>query len=93
LPYKWKTTPRPRVIVRGPGGEVETDIVDLGPWNLDDDGYVLASDRPMVENQYENGIPAENGQVPTNDAAIDLTPPIAAAVGISGKGKVTWRFA
>jgi hypothetical protein len=93
LPYKWKTTPRPRVIVRGPGGEVETNIVDLGPWNLDDDGYVLGGERPMVETQYENGIPAENGQVPSNDAAIDLTPPIAAAVGISGKGKVSWRLA
>jgi len=93
LPYKWKDTPRPRVIVRGPAGEVETDIVDLGPWNLDDDGYVLGSARPMVETQYEEGTEAENGQVPTNDAGIDLTPPVARAVGVSGKGKVSWRFA
>ena len=93
LPYKWKETPRPRVTVSGAKGEITTDIVDLGPWNLDDDGYVLRGERPMVETQYEEGTPAENGQVPSNDAAIDLTPPIAKAVGISGKGKVKWRFA
>ena len=93
LPFKWKTTPRPKIIVRGPGGEVTTDVVDLGPWNLDDEEYVLGTARPMVETQYEDGTRAENGQVPTNDAAIDLTPPIADAVGISGKGKVSWRIA
>jgi len=92
LPYKWKGT-RHRVVFRGPAGEVTTDIVDLGPWNLDDDGYVLRGDRPMVEQQYQDGDEAENGQIPSNDAAIDLTPPIADAVGISGKGKVQWRFA
>jgi hypothetical protein len=93
LPYKWQTTPRPKVLVRGPAGEVEVDIVDLGPWNLSDDMYVLNGERPMVEQQYEDGTAAENGQIPTNDAAIDLTPPIADAVGISGKGKVSWKFA
>ena len=93
LPYKWKESPRPKVTVRGPAGEITTDIVDLGPWNLDDQEYVLGTARPMVETQYEEGTQAENGQVPTNDAAIDLTPPIAAAVGISGKGKVSWKLA
>jgi N-acetylmuramoyl-L-alanine amidase len=93
LPYKWQTTPRPKVLVRGPSGEVEADIVDLGPWNLDDQAYVLNGERPMVEQQYEDRTEAENGQVPSNDAAIDLTPPIADAVGISGKGKVSWKFA
>ena len=93
LPYKWNDTPRPKVIVNGPTGEVETEIVDLGPWNTHDPSYVLDGFRPMVEQQYEDRVPAQNGQVPTNDAAIDLTPPIADAVGISGKGKVSWRFA
>ena len=93
LPYKWKETPRPRVTVKGPGGEITTDIVDLGPWNTNDPSYVLDGERPLVEGQYEDGTEAQNGQVPTNDAAIDLTPPVADAVGISGKGKVQWRFA
>jgi hypothetical protein len=93
LPFKWQTTPRPKVLVRGPLGEIEADIVDLGPWNLDDEMYVMNGERPMVEQQFQDGTEAENGQVPTNDAAIDLTPPIADAVGISGKGKVSWKFA
>ena len=79
--------------VRGPKGETTTDIIDLGPWNYDDPMYVHNGERPLVEQQYEDGTPAQNGQVPTNNAAIDLTPPIAKAVGISGKGKVSWRFA
>ena len=91
LPYKWKGN-RPQVTVRGPKGEITTEIVDLGPWNLDDQLYVLNGERPLVEQQYEDGTKAQNGMVPSNDAAIDLTPPIAKAVGISGKGKVAWRF-
>jgi N-acetylmuramoyl-L-alanine amidase len=93
LPYKWKETPRPQIIVRGPAGEVTTEILDLGPWNTDDPDYCLGSARPLSETQYENGTQAQNGSVPTNDAGIDLTPPVAAAVGVSGKGKVSWRFA
>ena len=93
LPYKWKETPRPRIVVKGPSGEIETEIVDLGPWNLDDQNYVLGAARPLAEEQHDEGTEAQNGQVPTNRAGIDLTPPIADAVGVSGKGSVSWRFA
>jgi hypothetical protein len=80
-------------VVSGPSGEVETDVVDVGPWNTDDPDYVLGQARPLSEGQYEDGIKAQNGQVPSNDAGIDLTDPIAKEVGISGKGKVSWKFA
>jgi hypothetical protein len=93
FPYKWRDSPRPRVIVKGPSGEVETDVVDVGPWNTDDPDYVLGDARPLSESQYKYGTVAQNGQVPTNDAGIDLTDPIAKEVGISGKGKVSWKFA
>jgi N-acetylmuramoyl-L-alanine amidase len=93
FPYKWRDSPRPRVIVKGPSGEVETDVVDVGPWNTDDPDYVLGTARPLSESQYKYGTVAQNGQVPTNDAGIDLTDPIAREVGISGKGKVSWKFA
>ena len=93
LPYKWKETPRPRVIVTGPSGETTADIVDLGPWNTNDPLYVLEGQRPLAEKQHEQQTPAQNGQIPVNDAGIDLTVPVAKAVGISGKGKVSWRFA
>ena len=92
LPYKWAEKPRPQIVVKGPRGEVTTDVVDLGPWNTHDPSYVLNGMRPLSEKQKAMGIPAQNGLVPTNDAGIDLTPPIAAAVGINGKGKVSWRF-
>ena len=93
LPYKWTKGERPQVLVSGPRGEVTTSIIDVGPWNINDPAYVNDGARPMVEKQYQLKLEAQNGQVPTNDAAIDLTEPIAAAVGISGKGKVKWRFA
>jgi N-acetylmuramoyl-L-alanine amidase len=93
FPYKWRDSPRPRVIVKGPSGEVETDVVDVGPWNTDDPDYVLGTARPLSESQYKYGTVAQNGQVPSNDAGIDLTDPIAREVGISGKGKVSWKFA
>jgi hypothetical protein len=92
FPYKWKSGPRPRIEVKGPAGTTVTDVVDVGPWNTNDPRYVIDGLRPLAEKQYKLGITAQNGQVPSNDAGIDLTEPIADAVGISGKGKVSWRF-
>jgi Bacterial SH3 domain/N-acetylmuramoyl-L-alanine amidase len=92
LPYKWRDGPPPKIRVKGPKGEQAAPTVDVGPWNTDNPEYVLDSFRPMVEQQFAQGTTAQNGMVPTNDAAIDLTPNTAKAVGISGKGKVSWRF-
>jgi hypothetical protein len=93
FPYKWRNTARPSVVVVGPKGEYTTGIVDVGPWNIDDPNYVLNGARPLAEKQYQERTQAQNGQVPSNDAGIDLTVPVAAAIGVSGKGKVKWRFA
>ena len=93
FPYKWRDSPRPMVEVAGPGGSVVTGVVDVGPWNTDDPDYVLGTERPLAEQQYADGTEAQNGQVPSNPAGIDLTAPIANEVGISGKGKVNWRLA
>ena len=92
LPYKWKGG-RPRVVVRGPDDQVTVDVIDLGPWNTHDPTYVFDGFRPLAEKQHAARVSAQNGMVPTNDAGIDLAPKTAAAVGISGKGKVNWRFA
>jgi hypothetical protein len=92
LPYKWKSD-KPRVVVEGPHGEDTVDIIDLGPWNTHDPTYVLEGFRPLSEKQYKYEIPAQNGSVPTNDAGIDLAPKTAEKIGISGKGKVKWKFA
>lgn len=92
LPYKWRDEPPPILIIEGPRGQQEVPAQDVGPWNIDDPNYIFNGRRPMSEQQYEQQTPAQNGQVPTNDAGIDLTPNTADAVGISGKGKVRWRF-
>lgn len=92
LPYKWRNKPRPHINVVGPRGSIVANVVDVGPWNIDDPDYVLGRARPMVEAQYANKTRAQNGRIPTNDAAIDLTPAAASAIGISGKGKVKWQI-
>jgi len=96
FPYRWRDEPPPElVIIESDGRTVEAPIVDVGPWNTDDPRYVLDGRRPMAETQYAFGVEAQNGMVPTNDAGIDLTEPVASALGIDldqGKGKVRWRF-
>jgi len=92
LPYKFAGD-RPMVIVQGPRGQATCEIIDVGPWNTNDPAYVQDEARPLVEQQFASKTPAQNGRVPTNDAGIDLAPQTATAIGISGRGKVSWRFA
>jgi hypothetical protein len=72
-------------------------VNDVGPWNMHDT-YWDQGIRPAAEAQYQSGEPAENGQVPTNDAGLDLTPAAMLALGVSGaintrQVKVDWQFA
>lgn len=96
FPYKWRDKPRPSAIELESGGrKTVAGIVDVGPWNTDDPDYVLGVARPLAEQQHEDGEEAQNGRVPSNDAGIDLTLPVATALGITveqGMGKVRWRF-
>jgi hypothetical protein len=80
------------ITVEGPGGVADFLPVDVGPWNIHDPAYVLEGNRPMVEAQQANQTPAQNGQIPRNDAAIDLTPAAADRIGIRGRGTVRWRI-
>src|SRR5262245_26215060 len=91
LPYKF-TGDRPNVIVQGPRGQAVCPIIDVGPWNTNDPGYVQDTARPLAEKQYASGTQAQNGQVPKNDAGIDLAPMTAKQIGVDGKGKVRWRY-
>jgi N-acetylmuramoyl-L-alanine amidase len=71
-------------------------IMDKGPWVVNDDDYVFGDQRPIAETCYKNKTPLppgsgnNAGKVPSNDAGIDLSPALAEAIGISGKGKVHW---
>lgn len=84
LPFRFQGT-RPKVRVINGSKSVTCDIVDVGPWNINDPYWQTAS-RP----QAEKGIDMRGR--PTNGAGIDLTPAAAKAIGIMGKGRVDWEF-
>jgi N-acetylmuramoyl-L-alanine amidase len=71
-------------------------IRDKGPWMVDDNDYVDGTARPMAETCHDEGAPLPRGpnagMVPSNRAGIDLSPALARALGISGKGVVDWEF-
>jgi N-acetylmuramoyl-L-alanine amidase len=97
LPWKWQgERPRVKVFNRTTGLSAVGEILDVGPWNIDDDDYVLGDMRPSAETHYEMGekLPTgpNAGKVPTNAAGLDLSPALARAVGISGKGRCDWMF-
>ncbi len=67
------------------GKSVDCSIVDVGPWNINDP-YWLRGARPQAESGTDT-----TGRH-TNRAGIDLTPAVAKALGIDGKGTVDWEF-
>jgi hypothetical protein len=78
------------------GNSVVCKVNDIGPWNTTDK-YWQAGGRPLVETQFRNRTSADDGEVPTNDAGIDLTPAVFAAFGIGGpintrQTHVDWEF-
>lgn len=95
LPYRFSGT-RPKVEVKGPNGTATATIQDVGPWNINDP-YWDRGARPDAETHNHDHTPLtldgpNQGKVPTNDAGIDLSPALARAIGVSGKGKVEWSF-
>lgn len=78
---------RPQVQVINPVNNKSAicDIVDVGPWNTNDPYWETAA-RPQAESGID-----QSGRK-TNLAGIDLTPAVARAIDIDGKGKVNWEF-
>jgi peptidoglycan hydrolase-like protein with peptidoglycan-binding domain len=77
-------------LMRVPTQVIEATIEDIGPW-LTDDNYWTRSARPLAE--APGPLPrGPNKGKRSNGAGIDLSPALAAALGISGKGLVDWRF-
>lgn len=92
LPWKWPTNKvRPQIEVRNcaNGKTVIIDILDLGPWMVDDD-YWLGDERPVAEVCFKDRRPLPSGpnkgRIPTNGAGLDLTPAAADAIDLKGKG-------
>jgi N-acetylmuramoyl-L-alanine amidase len=77
--------PRVRVYNLFTGLSAIAEIWDVGPWNTNDP-YWTTGERP----QAESGTDMEG--TTTNGAGIDLSPALAAALGIDGKGTVDWQF-
>jgi uncharacterized protein (TIGR02594 family) len=90
LPFRFPS-PRPRVRVTGKtsGQSVDCDIVDIGPWNINDP-YWTTGARPQAETGTDLG--QVSAPRHTNKAGIDLTLAAATAIGIDGKGLVDWSF-
>jgi hypothetical protein len=89
------TMPRgTQVRVIGPLGSMVAPVLDKGPWNAADkkrpgsrdDPYWQTGARPQAESGTDY-----TGR-PTNHAGIDLSPALAKAIGIAGKGAVDWEF-
>lgn len=72
----------------------DADIVDVGPW-LIDDPYWTTGQRPLAETCYKNHTPLPRGpnagKIP-NGAGIDLSHALMTALGVEGKGIVDWEF-
>ena len=88
LPFHFPS-PRPQVMVTGKssGQSVVCEIVDVGPWNINDP-YWTTGARPQAESGTDLMTPPRH----TNKAGIDLTLAAAKAIGIDGKGFCDWSF-
>jgi N-acetylmuramoyl-L-alanine amidase len=83
-----------KVTNRANGKSEKGWVGDKGPWFVDD-CYPETGDRPLAEQCYLLGEPCprgpNQGTIP-NGAGIDISPAMAKALGIEGKGQVDWMF-
>ena len=77
------------VIVTNPrtGKSMRAIVLDVGPWNENDNAYVFGGERPAAESG-----PDTRGRH-TNGAGIDLSERVWQQLGMVDNGQVTWQFA
>lgn len=68
------------------GESIKALVLDVGPWNIDDDEYVFHGSRP----QAESGIDKTNRK--TNGAGIDLGEYVWDYLGMKDNSEVDWEF-
>jgi hypothetical protein len=68
------------------GKALRAVVLDVGPWNEDDDAYVFGGARPQAECGVD-----KRGR-PTNGAGIDLTEAVWKALGYTDNGECSWSF-
>jgi|SRR6266853_4135775 len=76
------------VIVTNPanGRSIKALVLDVGPWNVEDDEYVFGTSRPQAESGKD-----KLGRT-TNKAGIDLGEFVWFSLGMTDNGEVDWRF-
>ena len=62
-------------------------VLDVGPWNVNDDAYVFGGERPEAESGKDG-----YGRL-TNGAGIDLGEAVWNSLGMTNNGPVSWEFA
>lgn len=68
------------------GKSVHALVLDVGPWNENDDAYVFGGSRP----QAESGLSVSGKG--TNGAGIDLGEYVWKQLGMTDNGLVDWEF-
>lgn len=66
--------------------EAKAVVLDVGPWNDDDELYVFGGQRPQAESG------SDTTDRPTNGAGIDLGEYVWFQLGMTDNGPVEWEF-
>ena len=76
------------VRVRNPATEKSclAIVLDVGPWNIHDDAYVLNGERPQAETGTDSFGRSTNG------AGIDLGEAVWRRLGMADNTEVEWEF-
>lgn len=69
------------------GKSIRALVLDVGPWNVNDNAYVFGGERPAAESGLDV---SHNGK--TNGAGIDLGEVVWNALGMLDNGNVSWEF-
>lgn len=85
------------VTSRGDGAVAYAQVEDVGPWFVNDHAYVFdPAERPFAESARGSGFDIYRApsaaRIVRNSAGIDLSPAVAARLGVSGTALVDWRF-
>jgi hypothetical protein len=77
------------VIVNYPktGKSIRAIVLDVGPWNVNDNAYVFGTARPQAEAGLDV---SHNGK--TNGAGIDLGQVVWDTLGLTDNDHVSWKF-
>jgi hypothetical protein len=97
LPARVASDQRRIRVLNPTNGRIAVCLVnDVGPWNTKD-AYWKTETRPRAEAQFALKQKADNKQIPSNPAGLDLTPGAYDALGIPGtvntrSAKLDWEF-